>query len=86
MDIAKKNVVTDHELEVGGVTLRDKRELIVETKDGHQVSTLIHTRWIDEKVYKVITTSMNETVVDTKVDVSVDVSVDVPVEVKLFED
>merc|ERR1719312_30738 len=68
MDIAKKNVVTGHELQVGGVTLRDKRELIVETKDGHQVSTLIHTRWIEEKVYKVITTSMNGTVVDTKVD------------------
>ena len=67
MEIDKKDVITDHEMVVDGVTLRDKRELITEHRDNLKVSTLIHTRWIGGDVLQVISVSQNGVVVDTTV-------------------
>ena len=67
MEIDKKDVITDHEMVVDGVTLRDKRELITEHKHSQKVSTLIHTRWIGGDVLQVISVSQNGVVVDTTV-------------------
>ena len=54
-----KNIVTDQEMYVDGVTLREKRELITELRGPHCVSTLIHTRWIGGKFYQVPSVSQN---------------------------
>ena len=42
MDNTMKNIVTDQEMYVDGVTLREKRELIIESRGPDCVSTLIH--------------------------------------------
>ena len=79
MDNTMKNIVTDQEMYVDGVTLREKRELITESRGSQQESTLIHTRWIGGKLYQVKSVSQNG-----KVDTTVKTEM-TDLEVEVFE-
>ena len=47
----KATFVTDQELKVDGIHLREKRELTDLETEGNQ--QLVHTRWIEDKSYQV---------------------------------
>merc|ERR1711936_1100429 len=50
------NIVTDQEMNAQRMKLRERREIISGTFQDKNVATLIHTRWIDAKMYQVIAT------------------------------
>ena len=62
----KKTFVTDQELAVDGVLLRDRRELSDLDTEGS--SQLVHTRWIDSQRYRVTSMLSNGNEVDRQVD------------------
>jgi len=56
MDNSAINIVTDQELNLDNMTLRERREIISAKLEDNDAATLIHTRWIDAKMYQVIST------------------------------
>merc|ERR550517_1240230 len=61
----KRTFVTDQELAVDGIILREKRELT--DLDNESNSLLVHTRWIGTKSYQVTKTVKDGKQVDTQV-------------------
>jgi len=66
MENTATNIVTDQEMTVDDLFLRERREIIhANLPDKNVVATLIHTRWIGGRLYRVISTIRDGAVKNT---------------------